>query len=670
MIPSSISGTRSFVLDSLLILLLTAALIWPLFKVNYTDKWDSIESTFISDARFLRDHWPHPRWQPLWYCGTRFDYIYPPALRYGTAVLTKLYPPLLPVRAYHIYTAFFYCLGIAGVYLFVRIASGSRGAAWLAAAAAALLSPAFLFMKVYRLDAGHLLVPQRLGVLARYGEGPHMTAFAWIPIALAAAFHGLQKGRLRALALAAIFSALVVSNNFYGATALAVLLPLLVWSLWVTARDHRIWFRAAVLAALAYGLTAFWMVPSYFRVTARNLQFVAEPGNTWSPWVALAVAALFAAVTYKLGQDRPGRAYPIFVCGALLFFATNVLGNYFFRFRVAGEPTRLIPELDLVLILAAVEALRQLWRRRWWVSRACLVAIVLVSFSTSRRYVRHAWSIYTRDPNVENRLERRITDWMADNLPQARTIATGSVRFWYTAWHDLAQIGGGSEQGLLNPAVMPAQWQILLGDNAELAIQWMLCLGIDAAIVHDEKSKEAHHDFQFPRKFAEVLPVLYDDGEGNLIYHLPRRFASLGRVVEKARAESLRPVQTDFDLENLRAYASVVERGPDSPVKTAWQGTDSLLLQATVNPGELILVQVSYDPAWRAYSAGRSLPIRKDVLGQMLIEAPPGAHYLQLVFERPLENVVGTIASVISAGVVLVLIVRGRWGKRLQGEAV
>src|SRR5574341_2169992 len=123
MIPSSISGTRSFVLDSLLIFLLTAALIWPLFKVNYTDKWDSIESTFISDARFLRDHWPHPRWQPLWYCGTRFDYIYPPALRYGTAVLTKLYPPLLPVRAYHIYTAFFYCLGIAGVYLFVRVAT-------------------------------------------------------------------------------------------------------------------------------------------------------------------------------------------------------------------------------------------------------------------------------------------------------------------------------------------------------------------------------------------------------------------------------------------------------------------------------------------------------------------------------------------------------------------
>ena len=31
-------------------------------------------------------------------------------------------------------------------------------------------------------------------------------------------------------------------------------------------------------------------------------------------------------------------------------------------FRVVGEPKRWIPELDLVLILAAVETLRRVWR--------------------------------------------------------------------------------------------------------------------------------------------------------------------------------------------------------------------------------------------------------------------------------------------------------------------
>src|SRR5213593_4828145 len=142
---SSLSSGRGALFDTLAVFLLAAALIWPLFKVKYTDKWGSIESTFIADARFLKDHWPHPEWQPLWYGGTRFDYIYPPALRYGTAALAKFYP-MMEARAYHLYTAFFYCIGIAGVFLFVHVACGSRAAAWLSAAAAALLSPTFLFV--------------------------------------------------------------------------------------------------------------------------------------------------------------------------------------------------------------------------------------------------------------------------------------------------------------------------------------------------------------------------------------------------------------------------------------------------------------------------------------------------------------------------------------------
>ena len=62
-------------LDTLLLFLLTALLIAPLLRAGYLDQWQSIESGFIADARFLMAHWPHPQWQPLWYTGTRFDYI-------------------------------------------------------------------------------------------------------------------------------------------------------------------------------------------------------------------------------------------------------------------------------------------------------------------------------------------------------------------------------------------------------------------------------------------------------------------------------------------------------------------------------------------------------------------------------------------------------------------
>jgi len=135
----------TYVLDASLIFCLTAALIWPLFKTKYLASWGSIDSTFIADARFLIENWPHPLWQPLWYCGTRFDYVYPPALRYGSAALAK-YFHLLPARGYHLYTAILYCLGIAGVYLLIRIGSRSRAGAWLGATAVAFLSPSYLFL--------------------------------------------------------------------------------------------------------------------------------------------------------------------------------------------------------------------------------------------------------------------------------------------------------------------------------------------------------------------------------------------------------------------------------------------------------------------------------------------------------------------------------------------
>src|SRR5450759_5263451 len=87
-------------IDSALVFLFTCALIYPLFSLEYLDNWASIESTFISDARVLREHLPHPSWLPLWYCGTRFDYVYPPALQYGTALISLGFG-VSTARAYH-----------------------------------------------------------------------------------------------------------------------------------------------------------------------------------------------------------------------------------------------------------------------------------------------------------------------------------------------------------------------------------------------------------------------------------------------------------------------------------------------------------------------------------------------------------------------------------------
>ena len=665
--------------DCLLIALLTAALIWPLFKVKYTTNWFSIESTFIADGRFLKEHWPHPGWQPLWYGGTRFDYIYPPALRYATAWLSKTFP-ILPVRAYHIYVAFLYCLGIAGVYVLVRLGSNSRRAAWLAAAAAALVSPSYLFMANIR-AAGLHIAPWRLTVLEVYGEGPHMSALALLGFALAVCWIAVRDASPRMIALAGVLCALVVSHNFYGATALVIFFAVLCWSLWVTHRENRMWLRAAVIAVLAYGLTAFWLSPSYVRITNANLKLVSEQGNMWSLWIALAVAVAFVMATDKLVRGQRAAAWGVFLSGSVVFFALNVFGQHYFNFRVVGEPTRWIPEFDLAVILLVVEGLRRLWgsqlpqrllavrlprRLEWlktrnWVPMGLAVVIALGGFAaSSRHYLKRPWRLYQREPEYQQRVEFRIPEWISRNLPDSRTLVTGSVRFWYNTWHDLAQSGGGSEQGVLNQMVIPAHWQILPGDQAEPSILWMQCLGVDAVVVHDKTSQEVYHDFQFPKKFAGVLPVLYDDGQGNVIYRVTRRSPGLARVVERARAQALEPYRKEAEMGFIRAYAAVVEQGPDSPATSAWDGPDVLRVRARVKPGEALLVLASYDPAWRAYSGQERLPIRKDVMGQMLIEAPPGEHDLRLVFETPLENRIGRVVSALAALLAVALIVAGR----------
>jgi len=668
-----VTRRRQILLDCCLLYLLAAALLAPYFTHKYTDQWRSIESTFIADARFLAAHWPHPQWQPLWYTGTRFDYIYPPALRYGTAVLSKVFG-WWTVKAYHFYTMFFYCLGIAGVYLLVRVAGRSRAAAYLSAMATGLMSPSFLFMKNMRLDSGPW-VPVRFGALIRYGEGPHITALCLLPIALAFAWRAFEARRPAAVALAAIFSAAVVSNNFYGATSLAIFFPLLVWSFWVTRRDRRLALPALGIPLLAYGLTAFWLSPSYLRVTLHNMQYVSEKGSVWSMVVASVVIVAFAFATYRWPRwprwgrrcrlpatsaqlplaggtacptwACPTKTWPVFVAGVLLFFGLNVLGNYYLNFRVIGEPGRLIPELDLVIILAVVLFLEWLWRLRGPWPKLAAAVVVAAAFATTARYIKQSRHIIEPWPGYQSRVEYRVTDWLWKNMPDARVSTSGTVRFWFDTWHDLAEFGGGSDQGILNPVVPDSQWEVSIGSNPEFALLWLQAMGTDVIYVAQPNSEEPYKDTQHIERFS-ALPVLWDDGQGNVLYSTRRRYAPRARVVETARLDALHTPRNNEDIAYLRPYVDAIEKGPDSPAMIDRESSDAMLVRASLAAGQSLLVQETWDPAWRATVDGRPLAVRKDPMGFMLVDPPPGDRAIRLEFAMPLENRVGWGVTAVS----------------------
>ena len=129
--------------------------------------------------------------------------------------------------------------------------------------------------------------------------------------------------------------------------------------------------------------------------------------------LALAAAA-FLAISLRGASRKPDRAYAVFVSGGLLFMGLNVLGYFYFKFRVIGEPHRLVPELDLAIILAGVEFLRRLWNRpagasRVRLPRALAVMLVLCSAWPARHYVRHAWDLYPRESDYRQRVEYRMS---------------------------------------------------------------------------------------------------------------------------------------------------------------------------------------------------------------------------------------------------------------------
>jgi hypothetical protein len=298
-----------------------------------------------------------------------------------------------------------------------------------------------------------------------------------------------------------------------------------------------------------------------------------------------------------------------------------------------------------------------LWRRPKL--RVLAVIIPLIGADLARHYVRHAYVPFAEATHIENQYEFVVAKWVHDHLPDQRVIPSGTVRFWYDAWFDLAQPGGGSDQGVLNPVIVAAQYQISAGEGAT-AILMLQALGTDAAIVPDRTSPEPYHDYENPYKFRGLAPVLNDDQHGTVIYRIPRIYPGIGRVVNTSQIAAIEPIQWGNFVGTLTRYVAVIENPAQQPTTVTWKTFEEADLNASVAQGQSILFQETFDPSWRAYENGRLIPIRKDrVMNFMLLDVIEGNHTIQLRFKTPLENQIGKVISILGFAVVLLLIWRG-----------
>lgn len=623
----------------LALIVVAALLIAPLFSVEYLDNWGSIDSTFIADARMLNESGAEPGWLPQWYAGTRFAYVYPTALRYGTAWLAQ-FLSVSTALAYHLYTASLYCLGSAGLFFLLRVLKVNRiwasagGLAWL------LVSPSFVLLPLYGSDS-LLAMPQRLNVLIKYGEGPHVSSLSLMPFALGLCWVGLQAGGLR-LHAAGIVCALVVAHNFYGAVGLALLAVVMVLSLWIYNPNRKVLLRAGTIGLIAAGLNAFWLTPSYFSLTAVNLSLVALPGNLPSRIGAFVLLAVFAGCMWLLARRQAIFPEESFALGAVLLMLYWVVGFARFGVRVVGEPHRFVPELDLVLILGLILVLSRL-------GPGWALGLMLSLVPLQQNYLEKPWAVVVEDHQPQARPEYRIAHWLHQNPFEGRTYVTGSLRYWFNVWYNGLQIGGGSDQGLLNPALALAQWQMTRDEIPGRDIDWLKAMGADRVVMHDQTSRVIYHDYANPGKYGGLLVPLYADGEGNTIYKVPRRFSALARIVNSREIQEVGGVPfTNENTNVLRSYVKAIEEGPDQPVKLIRVSPREIRLAAKAGLGESLLVQESFDSAWSAVVNGVPVPIVRDPVGFMLVAVPEGNLDVRLHWAFPREVIWGRCISLLT----------------------
>jgi hypothetical protein len=304
-----------------------------------------------------------------------------------------------------------------------------------------------------------------------------------------------------------------------------------------------------------------------------------------------------------------------------------------------------------------------MWRRPGPWLKLAVAVVVMLAFATTLRYVKHGRHVIEPWPNYQSRVEYRVTDWLWKNMPNARALPSGTVRFWFDAWHDLTEMGGGSEQGLLNSIVPNANAEIENGTNPEAARLWLKAMGVDAMYLSSPQSQEPYKDTHNAGRFA-TLPLLFDDGMGNTIYGTERRYPARARVVDTAKLASVPTLRSNDDLDCLRPYVDTIEKGPDSPVTIDSPSTDEMRLHAQIAPGQSLLVQEAFDPAWQAWADGKRLPVRTDVMKFMVVDAPPGDRTVRLEFVMPLENRVGWGLTFLTVLALAGLAMRGRkpWG--------
>ena len=618
--------------------LLNVFLCARLFRTEYVRHMVSIEAAWIALARYVAVNLGDLSWFPLWNAGMPFANAYQPGLVLA-AGLASMLSGASPALAYHFTIAFFYCIGPVGMFLLVWRLTGSRATAFMAALFFSLFSPSGVFVPGIRYDMGSLWFARRFHAMAYYGEGPNVSGLSLVPFALLgvhAVYQKLSPSRL-------IFAAIALATTVLISWPASVALTMAVLAYLLSRPVLPDWRRVAsllLLAVVSYALIAPWMPISTILVNQRNSQLIGGPYH-YSFRHVLYFGALAAAI-FLLRMILRRRRFSEtlqFASFWTLITGTVAFAAHWFHIALLPQPERfhLAFELGFVMLMGIGGA--KLLR----MPRIGYVALIgfMIFFGFQTLQYRRFMNRVSEPLEISQTFEYNISRWIEAHLPDQRVYAAGSAAFWMNAWTDVPQVTGCCLPGLPNPVSWIISWTVSTDQNAgdraaEISLLWLRAFGARAILTGGEHTRDAFHAWVNPLKFENVLPKIWEEGDDRL-YRIPVRNPSLAHVIPSSAVVSRTPIN-GLDIDPLVPFVSALENPALPLAEFRWLNRHEAVIRATLSPGQSISVQETFTPGWRAVSAGRKVPVRKDGLGLMVLDSPcTGPCEIRLIYDGGLE---------------------------------
>ena len=592
-----------------------------LWRAGFIDQMGSSEGPVLALIRHIMRHWSDLLWFPTWLCGTPFAQVYNPGLHASVALFGTLFS-LPPERAYHWIAALLYALGPVTLYWMCYRLTDSKTHAFLTGLLYSLFSSSGLLAGLTRSDMGGLFHARRYQVLVHYGEGPHIAVLTLIPLIIWALDRALAGERRWFIPVAAGLLGAAVVTNWTGTVGLATAVAAYFLSQLGSLRPAR-WVVAAGVAALGYLLICPWVPPSVVALMPGNAENSVGVQFGSRHFVTLAaLAALLAAAHFVLVRAQAPRGFRFFV----FFFLCSgfiVLPSNWADISVIPQPRRLHLEMEMAFAGMAMYPLARIWERGRRGTRILVaVALIVLSAAQFRSYRAYARNL-TRPAQIQNTIEFREADWFDRNLPGARVFAPGSVAIWMNAFNDVPQMVGCCDQGVPSLEHRIAFYTVYVRDQAgdreaEYSLLWLKAYGAAAVGVSGPRSGEWFKPYSNPKKFEGVLPVLWRDND-DVIYQVSPGPHSLAHVIGPEQEVRRAPVH-GLDVEPLRPFVAALEDPALPAARFEWLNQHEARIETQMRPDQILSVQISYAPGWRASANEIPARVRRDALGLAIVE--------------------------------------------------